>query len=73
VNERAVLDTGALVATVRTREKAHKACVATLKALRAPLLRCWPVLTEAAWLLRNEKGGMKILGDLVRSGGVRVV
>jgi uncharacterized protein len=34
---------------------------------------CWPVLTEAAWLLRGEPGGMKALGGLVESGAVRLI
>ena len=57
--ERAVVDTGPLVAIIRKREKAHRNCVAALKALRSPLLTCWPVLTEVAWLLRGEPGGTK--------------
>ena len=66
--KRAVADTGPLVAIVRTREKAHKKCAATLKTLHAPLQTCWPVLTEAAWLLRDEPGGMKAVGGLIESG-----
>ena len=66
--DRAVADTGPLVAIVRTREKARKKCVAALKSLRAPLLTCWPVLTEAAWLLRDEQGGMKAIAGLIESG-----
>ena len=68
----AVADTGPLVAIVRAREKAHKKCVAALKTLRTPLLTCWPVLTEAAWLLRDEPGGYKALGGLVESGLVEL-
>jgi uncharacterized protein len=68
-----VADTGPLVATVRKREKAHKSCAAVLKELRPPLLTCWPVLTEAAWLLRDEPRGMKVLGELIRSGSVCLV
>jgi predicted nucleic acid-binding protein len=73
VSERAVVDTGPLVAIVRVREEAHGRCVAVLKDPRAPLLTCWPVLTEVAWLLRNEPGGMKALGGLVQSGAVKLV
>jgi hypothetical protein len=68
-----VADTGPLVAIVRSREKAHKKCVATLKTLRTPLLTCWPVLTEAAWLLRKEADGFKAVGGLVESGLVKLV
>jgi predicted nucleic acid-binding protein len=44
-----------------------------MKSLRSPLLTCWPVITEAAWLLRNEPGGFKTLGELVRTGSVKLV
>ena len=47
---RAVADTGPLVAIVRTREEAHMRCADALKALRAPLLTCWPVLTRIDWM-----------------------
>jgi predicted nucleic acid-binding protein len=68
----ALADTGPMVAIFRTREKAHKKCAATLKALRPPLLTCWPVLTEAAWLLRNEPGGFKALAGLLDRGVVQL-
>jgi predicted nucleic acid-binding protein len=67
-----VADTVPLVAIVRTREKAHKKCAAALKAFRPPLLTCWPVLTEAAWLLRDEPGGFKALGGMIDSGLVKL-
>ncbi len=71
--KQAVVDTGPLVATVRKREKSHKKCVTALKPLRSPLLTCWPVLTAAAWLLRDDPGGIKAIGGLVQCGSVRVV
>ena len=49
-----------LVAIVRAREKADKRCVACLKTLRAPLVTCWPVLTETAWLLRTNRKELRI-------------
>ncbi len=71
--ERAVADTGPLVAIIRKREKAHRKCVDALKTLRPPLLTCWPVLTEAEWLLRGEPGGVRALGALVQSQSVKLV
>jgi uncharacterized protein len=71
--DRAVADTGPLVAIIRKREKAHRKCVSALKTFRPPLLTCWPVLTEASWLLRGEPGSMKALGGLVQSGSVKLV
>lgn len=73
MNDRAVVDTGPLVAVVREREEAHTRCVNALKQLRPPLLTCWPVLTEVAWLLRKEPDGLKTVGGLIRTGSVRLV
>ena len=73
MSERVVVDTGPLVAIVRKREEAHHRCVAAIKELRAPLLTCWPVLTEAAWLLRHEPGGLKAIDGLLQTGAIRIV
>jgi len=72
VIDRAVADTGSLVAIIRRREAAHDRCVAALKSFRAPLLTCWPVVTEAAWPLRDEPGGIRALGGLFESGAFRI-
>ncbi|MDR3638071.1 MAG: PIN domain-containing protein [Isosphaeraceae bacterium] len=72
MSDRALVDTGPLVSILRAREKTHKHCADALKTLRRPLLTCWPVLTEAAWLLRKEPGGYKALGGLIESGAVEV-
>ena len=41
--------------------------------VRPPLLTCWPVLTEAAWLLRNEPDGIRAIGGMVRNGSVKLI
>ena len=56
---RILIDSGPLVAMISSVEQRHAICVETARHLFFPVYTCWPVLTEAVWLLGQRR-------DLVR-------
>ncbi|MEX0675578.1 MAG: PIN domain-containing protein [Pirellulales bacterium] len=51
---RILIDTGPIVALLRRRDARHAVCDAAAKELTLPTYTCWPVITEAAYLLRQS-------------------
>ncbi|GAC1468759.1 MAG: PIN domain-containing protein [Isosphaeraceae bacterium] len=65
---RILLDTGPLVALLSTQDSRHQLCVETLATLSPPLFTCWPVITEAAWLLRKQHRPMERIAAASAAG-----
>ena len=67
-DRRVLIDTGPLVAIFSDRDAHHELCVSTLGSLVPPLLTCWPVLTEACWLLRQRPDSIRKLFQSCKDG-----
>jgi predicted nucleic acid-binding protein len=68
VTERVLIDTGPMVALFSEADEHHARCTEALKTLRPPLCTCWPVVTEAAWLLRTRPRSVYHLFDGFHKG-----
>jgi len=68
VTERVLIDTGPMVALFSEDDAHHARCISTLKTLRPPLFTCWPVVTEAAWLLRARSRSLYQLFEGFNNG-----
>ncbi len=58
---RVLADSGPIVAILSRRDQYHRTCVEALRELPGPLFTCWPVITEAAWLLRRSTDAVQQL------------
>ena len=70
---RVLVDTGPLVAVVSPDDQYHQLCVETLANLPGPLLTCWPVIGEAAWLLRDYPRGFERLLQSFQEGFLEIL
>lgn len=66
--KRVLVDTGPIVAILSRRDHYHKLCVDALREMPGPLFTCWPVLTEAAWLLRRSSDAVQQLLRGIEAG-----
>ena len=65
---RVLVDTGPIVAILSRRDQYHQTCVEALREMPGPLFTCWPVITEAAWLLRRSGAAVQQLLRSIDTG-----
>lgn len=68
VPNRILVDTGPLVAVLSREDSQHQACIEALRTMEGPLYSCWPVITEAAWLLRSSPRAVQRLLESTETG-----
>jgi len=71
--ERALLDTGALVAFLHRDDRDHMPCVEAIRGYRGLLLTTEAVLTESIYLLGRTVGGQQACLDFILQGGAVLV
>jgi len=70
ISEPILVDTGPLVAMLNKADASHIRCREQSRELHGPIFTCWPVVTEAAWLLRKIPNGLESLLDLMVTGDI---
>ena len=68
----AICDTGPIVAYLNRHDPYHAWAVALMKQVRPPLLTCEPVLTEAAYFLREDDSSVDPLFELIERDVLRL-
>jgi uncharacterized protein len=56
-----LVDTGPIVAILAPEDSWHAVCIEASRTIEAPLFTCWPVITEAAYLLRYSPSAVQQL------------
>ena len=72
-DRRILIDTGPLAALFTATDQHHRLCADTFAGLAPPLLTCWPVLTEAAWIMRKLPRPMDKLAQAYAGGIIDIL
>lgn len=71
--QRILIDTGPMVALFDRNDQYHKACVEQARELGPEVYICWPVLTEACYLLRHRADLVMKLLEACHEGVYRIL
>ena len=70
---RILIDTGPLVAMADRNDPYHGACVEQSRAIAEPSYTCWPVITEACYLLRSRPDLVEQLLEACHEGTYHIL
>jgi hypothetical protein len=73
MSEPLLVDTGPIVAILSPKDPYHHQCFEIARNRTSPLLTCWPVVTEAAWLLGKVPTGVTRLLQSIVQGLCEIV
>jgi uncharacterized protein len=62
------VDTGPIVAILSASDEYHESCTEQLRKIQGKLISCWPVIAEAAWLLRTDARAVERLLSSLNAG-----
>jgi uncharacterized protein len=68
-----LIDTGPIVAILSDRNAYHARCFEQARQLPPNLFTCWPVITEAAFILRNTPGAVDGLLARISAGALTLL
>lgn len=68
VTQRILIDTGPIVAQLDKNDQHHEACLFHADKLPEFVYTCWPVITEACYLLRRRPDLVERLLETVHDG-----
>ena len=68
-----LIDNGPLVSILGKNDPLSGKCSEAFKQCPAPLLTCWPVITETAYLLGESSPGMKKLFELLHTNALAIL
>lgn len=68
-----LIDTGPIVASLNARDPDHEACKAAFAKLSPFAYTCWPVITEAVYLLGNYSVATTKLFELLKQQTYRLL
>ena len=68
-----LLDAGPIVAALAADQALHEACLEAMAGLDLTPFTCWPVIAEAAWLLRRNRKAHDGMLEWIESGVIELM